>query len=588
MLVYRSGEKHLAVRDALSDLETRLSRLEWPASSALDEIRSLLIDAGELETGLVDRECADEDDTSPLASALGGVVCALADVFVRVWCESPDVAIDAARRSLRSLRSYALPSDVQVSTAEGLAFYGLFPETYIDATNALLRGLAPPSAVVVGIRSIGTTLSAVVTAALRARGVECRRLTVRPRGHPFDRRLRLSQRLSRELRQCAARPSTLFVIVDEGPGLSGSSFASVVEKISALGVSDDRIVLVPSWNPDPRVLSSARARRIWPRHARFIGDFDRLWLCSRRLESAFGGRILAELSAGAWRERFFAPKDGPAIQPQHERRKYLLQRESGERVLIKFEGLDRGARERRARAEHAATAGFAAPVHGAAHGFLVSSWIDGVPLDARDVTPELLRRMARYLAWISRRERSARAADPIPLMEMLRVNAEEALGPEWADSAVGLTHRSAHAIARAPAVRVDGRMLPHEWLRTSDSWIKTDVASHFDDHFYPGETDVAWDIAATIIEFDLNGAETQSLVREYELASGDREIATRLAFMRAAYAAFRLGYTTLGAEALGSGADANRLRHASCRYANVLRDELSTADVVGQSCATGT
>ncbi len=45
---------------------------------------------------------------------------------------------------------------------------------------------------VLGIRSIGVTLSAVACAALRLRGIECRRFTVRPTGHPYDRKLELT------------------------------------------------------------------------------------------------------------------------------------------------------------------------------------------------------------------------------------------------------------------------------------------------------------------------------------------------------------------------------------------------------------
>jgi hypothetical protein len=256
-------------------------------------------------------------------------------------------------------------------------------------------------------------------------------------------------------------------------------------------------------------------------------------------------------------------------------------------MLIKFEGLDRGARERRARAEQAASAGFAPAVRAFAHGFLATEWVEGRPLDARAVTPQLLRRIAHYLAWVAGSQRTGRPADARSLIEMLRVNTIEGLGRSEAVAADRLVGGVADVIARVPAVRVDGRMFPHEWLQAQHGFIKTDVASHFDDHFYPGETDVAWDLAAAAIEWRLDAAETALLIREYVSVSRDVDIEPRLHFMRAAYAAFRLGYTTLGANALGAASDGVRLRDASRDYADLLRREL-TCRVDGQSCATGT
>ena len=589
MLVYRSGAKRLATREVLSDLEERIASLDGDGASGLDEVRSLLIDAGAVEAGLVDAECADDDHASPLSDALDRVMGAIADAFVRVWYGAPAgrAAVPEMLRAIREVGAHGPADVVSVSTPEGFAFYGLYPETYVHAAQALIRALAPRFVVVIGIRSIGTTLSAVVEATLRARGVATERLTVRPRGHPFDRQLTLSPRLIGWLRELAAHAENVFAVVDEGPGLSGSSFASVVESIRAAGVSEDRIAILPSWNPNADALSSDRARRIWPRHTRFVGDFDTLWLRSGRLEQVFDATELRELSAGAWRSLFFGDSDAPAIQPQHERRKFLARRADGERMLIKFEGLDRGVRERHARAVRAAAAGFAPSVDGLAHGFLATRWLHGTPLHSGDVTPELLRRLARYLAWISRCERTTAASDFAPLVDMLHVNALEALGPRWSAQAVIVSSQAADAAPRAPAVRVDGRMLPHEWLQTPNGYMKSDSASHFDDHFYPGETDVAWDVAATIIEFQLDAVATRRLLNEYVAASGDTQVEQRLPFMRSAYAAFRLGYTRLGAETLGASRDGERLREASRQYEEVLRRELSVFAVDGQSCATG-
>jgi hypothetical protein len=593
MLVYRSAVRTLDVRDIIGGLEERCAALDASGAMPLDAARSLLIDAGELEAALVDAECPVEDRTTAVTDALNATARCMATLFARAWAGAPfsGSAIDGARRRLRALRRCAMPSTVTASVPEGFAYYGLFPETYLDAAEELVRRCAPCLVVVIGIRGIGTTLSAAVAAQLAMRGVAASRLTVRPRGHPFDRTVRLSPQLLDWLRDAASRPGTVFAIVDEGPGLSGSSMASVVECLTAIGVAPERIMLMPSWDPPAEALSNARARRVWPRHQKFIGSFDRAWLLSGRLARAFGVTAIQDLSAGGWRRLFYrtaAGVGGPPLQPQHERRKFLGRRPGGEHILIKFEGLDAMAAGRRDHAERLAEAGFAPPVAGFAHGFLATRWMDGRPLEARDANADVLRSIARYSAWRSRRERAGHLADPGPLVDMLRVNAHEGLGGEWGALAAGQGARYAAAVARAPAVRVDGRMSPHEWLRTAGSLTKTDGVSHHDDHFYPGAHDIAWDLAGACIEWDLDAPATRMLVREYAAASGDRTIEPRLRFMRAGYAAFRLGYTSLASDALGETPDGVRLRAATGRYAAVLRRELLDESLGGQSYAAGT
>ena len=56
---------------------------------------------------------------------------------------------------------------------EGFAYYALHPRKVAMLLDTL--ALTSPVAVV-GIRSVGVTLSAVACASLRLRGVECRRL----------------------------------------------------------------------------------------------------------------------------------------------------------------------------------------------------------------------------------------------------------------------------------------------------------------------------------------------------------------------------------------------------------------------------
>ena len=72
------------------------------------------------------------------------------------------------------------------------------------------------------------------------------------------------------------------------------------------------------------------------------------------------------------------------------------------------------------------------------------------------------------------------------------------------------------------AVIADGRMQPHEWLVTNEGrLLKTDSGSHGDDHFFPGPTDIAWDLAGAIVEWQMNEQQATDFIDLYRCASGD-------------------------------------------------------------------
>src|SRR5205823_11055584 len=103
-----------------------------------------------------------------------------------------------------SPRRDGLPPAVELRTPEGFAYYAVYPEAYIEAARRL-RLTAQPF--VIGIRSIGTTLGAVVAAALNAPPP----ITLRPHGEPFARQVTIAAELEQELLGRDAH----YVIVDE-------------------------------------------------------------------------------------------------------------------------------------------------------------------------------------------------------------------------------------------------------------------------------------------------------------------------------------------------------------------------------------
>jgi hypothetical protein len=120
-----------------------------------------------------------------------------------------------------------------------------------------------------------------------------------------------------------------------------------------------------------------------------------------------------------------------------------------------------------------------------------------------------------------------------------------------------------------PAI-VDGRMAPHEWLRRPDGpTLKSDAIAHGDDHFFPGPTDIAWDLAGAITEWRLDDAAGAFLVETYARLSGD-DVGARLADWVVAYAAFRGAMTTLAYECSPSERERERLAADLARYRETL------------------
>jgi hypothetical protein len=154
---------------------------------------------------------------------------------------------------------------------------------------------------------------------------------------------------------------------------------------------------------------------------------------------------------------------------------------------------------------------------------------------------------------------------------MLHVNSREAIGPAALRTVEALC-AGARQFAE-PETAIDGRLLPHEWVETAGRCMKLDALDHHRDHFLPGATDAAWDVAGLLVEFSPGAPRQHDVVQRYAAATGDRTIAQRLPFYLAAYAAFRTGYCTFAHESL-DGAERERFRLARERYAGILASHL--------------
>jgi hypothetical protein len=417
------------------------------------------------------------------------------------------------------------PAQLHLSVHEGFAYYALHPLKVVDLLRDVLSGLAPDVPVaVLGIRSIGVTLSAVLMAALTQRGYAADRMTVRPTGHPYDRKLTLDRQ---QVAWIEAHRGAEFMVIDEGPGLSGSSFLAVAEGLVSAGVPQEKILLIGSRQPDVAQLRSPNAVERWSRF-RFACLASHPY-CPEGAAIAIGG--------GAWRQEFLADcSDPPSCWTQLEMAKLLS---ADRKLFYKFEGFGHFGGDIGKRASALAAAGLGPEYLGNESGFGIYRVRPGRRLTVRDLSPLLLRHLAAYCAF-RMREFKADDSQPSAIDEMARWNwslefGESGDAPEFGP--VEVEHR----------IYCDAHMMPHEWLELPDGrLLKLDGASHGDDHFFPGPCDIAWDLAGTIVEWKLNGPEAEQFLEEYRSLSGD-DARRRLPPYLRAYVSFRLGWCKMAA-----------------------------------------
>ena len=520
MMVYGDRRRRIAVRRALDALAT--GPPGWDR----------LIAAGELACGILDARAAARgvDDTGLLEDACHALVLAAAG--------GGDLA-----PAIAGLDRIALPAEVVVSAQlEGFAHYALTPDQYERAAReAAARGARW---LVVGIRSIGLPLGAVVA---RALGGEL--VSVRPTGHPFRRALSAGP----GLRARAAGDSRVScAVVDEGPGLSGSSFAAVAAWLEEIGVARDRILLLPGHAGDPGPEADPRIRRLWRALPRVPARPDLSFLTA-------GADRVVDLSAGAWRGEL-ALATRPPCDARRERHKILVERD-GRPLLYRFAGLGETGRLKAARAGALAAAGLHLPVRDLRGGYLAVDWLAGAQPVDRVPRRDLLDHLARYLA--ARAALPAgeigRGADPAALLAMAEINLAGALEPSALD---GMRAALPAAAAWHRPVPTDNRLHRWEWLATPDGAIhKTDALDHCLAHDLVGEQDLEWDLAGARLELDLSPDELAALRAHL----GRRAPAPVAHFYLLAYAAFHLALFTTAA-ALAGDADQPLLAAERDRY----------------------
>lgn len=523
LLVFREHRRQVRSQSAVADLLQACTR----------NVLDALLFAGEIECGVADA-------APERAASWQAVTDSLADALVR--------GADPLQlgRLTSFIQSLSAPELLSISPPEGFAYYALHPMAYADILNASCR--LPDEAAVVGIRSIGTTLSAVTSAAERKQGLRSSRITVRPHGHPYNRKAQFTPEQLAWITE-KVRIGAAFLVVDEGPGLSGSSFISVAEALVEAGAPPKSISLICGHTPD---LNSLCAQNGSHRARQFR------WLAVDP-EPYRPATAQTSIGGGEWRRLLFSEESSwPASWTNFERLKYLTAPDGEPRDLLKFMGFGRYGGEVFSRERVVADAGFGPAPAEMTDGFARFPWIHGSAMRADDLSEDVLARLAAYCAF--RAGAFQRESCEITALQQM---AEHNLHELKLNLPVSLR-------LECPVIS-DGRMQPHEWVLTGCGKIlKTDSGAHGDDHFFPGPTDIAWDLAGAIVEWRMSSAAQGFFVNAYQRASGD-DPHSRLADYLIAYAAFRRGYCTMAANAL-HGAERIRLERAAAEYGSRLRE----------------
>lgn len=550
MLVYGDIETFERPGGLRRRLREKLQTLECaPAGRERHEdLVTAFIELGALLQGLADQafERRQVDDVSLIQQAGAALLQELALVIRLSWANGFAGALSLPRNWPARLNRLDGPGRLRLRRPEGYAHYAVYPEAYIEAAER--SGLSSRT-VVIGLRSIGLSLGALVSAGLQARPA----FSLRPIGHPFVRRVEVSDALSRLL---LADPQVDFALVDEGPGLSGSSFGGVADWLVVRGVAPEKIHFFPSHMGDPGPEASQAHRQRWHSRPKHVVAMDELLVETprpvHRLQRWAGDKFETkshewrDISGGRWRDVHYGSDERPPSNRSMEKRKFLLG-EGDRRRLVKFAGLAGLDREKARKGAVLSEAGFTPKTVGSRHGFLVEEWVDGVPWCKAGLSSAgMIEAVGRYLGFRARFLPPPNGGASLQaLCHMARCNIGEALGTDISERLRKRLDGCDGSRTRLMRVDTDNRLHAWEWLVAKDGRIlKTDALDHSGAHDLVGCQDVAWDVAGAGVELGLTSTERQRLARIVAEKTGRALPEDLLAVFETCYLGFQIGLWT--------------------------------------------
>ncbi len=572
MIVYGDPHFEITLEEAIEKVRLRHTTA---VPGSLEQCRTLLIQVGQLEQGVADAD---------LGPQIHSHVERATDIAATAFCGAlfgTPMEIAKWNDIGSELTTFVCsPAPLRIKVPEGFAFYTLFPEQYCFSVIKWLRQnrvARAASILVVGLRSIGTTLSAIVTAMLRRMGYPVRRITVRPSGHPFEREVRLATTA------CADHA----LVVDEGPGMSGSSMAATAEALICGGVQTRKIAFLPAHANQPGPAASKKIKDFWKLIPSFTTELKEiLWekqtwegRLARQSAKLLGekGVVTKDLGGGRWREEIFTRKqEWPAINRLFERTKLLCIGKGDAAILWKFQGLC-FTRNFDVTASEIALQQIKQTGSSEFDGFVGTPWITGRRLQKSDGKRQcILDQLAEHIMSASGSVLSTmETTDAVKrLSQIIEWNLADILAPHFASQITNRLQMTVRENRRCG----DGRMEPLAWVELNNGQIiKPNATAHECDHTIVGPQPIEWDIAGTIVEWDLDIAASRYLLRRLG-AVGKPSVIPSYCI---AYAAFRCGFCTI-APIENDSEEGERLRIATAFYR---KQVLKHTDAV-LSCAT--
>jgi len=471
LLVYRDVVQEVSTRERFSRIRDRI---------AVGDAVGALIIAGEIEQGVIDAIDTWQDDWTDVHANLRMLVQTAAAV-ARGHATARDLfgVADAALAT-------HLPATISCRAPEGYCHYALDPLGYARAA-ATYAADGRRCALAIGVRSIGTSLAAVVADVLKAPSI-----TVRARGESGARRVIASRQLRRHAVDQLSGGGDV-AIVDEGPGATGETFEVVAHWCRELGVADDRIVLFASHAGNSRL--APHRRQQWLESAiRYTPPADDR---GRAAAEAAGFDCAVSISAGQWRQHVASGHRLPAVC-NFERTKYLARR-NGQWWQIRYAGAGEWGDSIIARTCSLAERSCVSRAKPLKHGFIAQPWVDGTPLTRRSLQPMDASRAARYL---TARHALFPTGAPVARERFIAILSEHGAEAGISAGAIAAAARRIESLPERQAFICDARLAPQEWIRTPTCLWKVDAVDHGDGFRLPGPTDAMWDFAGWLVEFE--------------------------------------------------------------------------------------
>jgi hypothetical protein len=160
LIVFRNQQHNEPVQGLITGIVSTAKKCLEGSNVDHETAVDLLIAFGELETGITDFVCRDADFSNDLTMQLRKTSLSAGRLFSCSWQNDRKGLSHWARDllcNLDKLGNFDLPSVVNIRISEGYAYYGLYPETYLEAAEQFVRDFKPQNVLCIGLRSIGTS-----------------------------------------------------------------------------------------------------------------------------------------------------------------------------------------------------------------------------------------------------------------------------------------------------------------------------------------------------------------------------------------------------------------------------------------------